>query len=149
MKWSRLLQRWRHESDAGPIVEFAIVAPVLFLVIFFVVDISRALMMRSHLVTVARESARYASVLEFPCASANQTYIKARADTMLTKLGATAPTAAQFKIGTSTDTTCTTSPAITNISVLIRSYPYRLLTPLVPTLNLTVRATFRWERSAP
>ena len=62
-RWLRRLQR----GDAGAaVVEFALVVPVLFLIVFAVIDFGRALWTQNVLASAAREGARAGAVQQTP-----------------------------------------------------------------------------------
>ena len=53
----------RHRPGAS-VVEFAVIAPVIFVILFGIIEVGRAFMVLHLLSEVARESARYAVVTE-------------------------------------------------------------------------------------
>ncbi|OLC52954.1 MAG: hypothetical protein AUH85_15255 [Chloroflexi bacterium 13_1_40CM_4_68_4] len=65
------LRSFRREEDAQGIVEFALVLPVIFLLIFGIIDLARAVWEENTLAYAAREGTRYAIVhgsgCESPC----------------------------------------------------------------------------------
>lgn len=144
----RTWRRWRfvRELHAGPVVEFAIIVPVLLLIVFGVVDLAWAFNRRSALVTASREAARFAAVLRDPCSSVDQ--VKARLNSRLT--GDTIPWA---NITFLAPGTATTGCTVVTDSVVVRvtNAPYRAITPFFSLLrravNLRASAVFRWERS--
>lgn len=145
----RALRRFVRERDAGPIVEFAVVVPVLLLLLFGIVDFARAFFQRNNLVAAVREGARYAAVLEFPCDAASTTEIKARVAQYFSSVGDATP--ANNTILVTTAGTC--PAAVTLITVQIQNYPFTPVTPLFRLLGgnrsiqLQARAVYRWERA--
>lgn len=143
MKWSRLLQRWRHESDAGPIVEFAIVAPVIVIMIYGFVDLARAITQQSNLISAAREGARFGAVQLTPCSSTSA--IKAVVTSRFTSM--TGATLADSLITVTPNSSSCPSPPY-DVVVTIRNFPFRSFVLLNKTIPLASKAVFRWERGS-
>lgn len=146
----RSWQRWRfvRESDAGPIVEFAIIVPVLLLLVFGVIDLAWAFNRRSALVTAAREGARFGAVLANPCSQNAE--IKNRVIARLAS-GPTIPAASITVSAPGTATAGCTLATDTTVVVRIISDPnFRAITPffqlLQRSISLRASAAFRWER---
>jgi Flp pilus assembly pilin Flp len=57
--------RWTDEQGSAAI-EFALVAPLLFIIVFAIIDFSRAYYTLNDLTAAVREGARYASSLDDP-----------------------------------------------------------------------------------
>jgi hypothetical protein len=145
----RKVRAFNRGTAAGPIVEFAIIVPVLLLLLFGIIDFARAFFQRNNLVAAAREGARYAAVLEAPCG--NEALIRARVISYFSGVGSAAPANTEASIPITMDCTTPTSP--TNIMVEIRNYPFNPITPLFGMLGqgaiqLRAQATYRWERSS-
>ncbi len=146
----RALRRFVRERDAGPIVEFAVVVPVLLLLLFGIVDFARAFFQRNNLVSAVREGARFGAVLEFPCAAAGEAAIKSRVTSYFSSVGDAVP-AANTIIVTPNSAACPAAPA--SITVQIRNYPFKPVTPLFKLLGgnrsiqLQAKAVYRWERA--
>ncbi len=145
----RVLRRFFREHDAGPIVEFAVVVPVLLLLLFGIIDFARAFFQRNNLVAAVREGARFAAVQEFPCDAATITAIQQRVVSYFSSLGDTAP--ATNTIVVTNGGTCPGS--VSTITVRINSYPFTPVTPLLKLLGgnqsiqLKAGAVYRWERA--
>ena len=136
-------------TAAGPIVEFAIIVPVLLLLVFGIVDFARAFFQRNNLVAAAREGARFAAVMEAPCG--NEALIRGRVLSYFSGVGSPAPANTAASIPVTMDCTTPTSP--TSIMVEIQNYPFTPVTPLFGmfgrgVIQLQARATYRWERSS-
>ena len=54
-----MLRGWRDGERGQSLVEFALVLPVLFFLIFGVIDVSRAVWQENTLAYAAREATRY------------------------------------------------------------------------------------------
>ncbi|MES2524079.1 MAG: TadE/TadG family type IV pilus assembly protein [Gemmatimonadota bacterium] len=148
---SRALRRFAREDDAGPIVEFAVIVPVLLILVLGIVDFARAFFQQNNLVAAAREGARYAAVQEFPCLAATHTRVRAQVMSYYSSVGGAAPTNTAANIPVTTTGTCPSG--VTSVTVQIVSYPFTPITPLFRLLRrtdqitLSARATYRWERA--
>ena len=142
----RKTRSFLRQTSAGPIVEFAIIVPVLLLLLFGIIDFARAFFQQNHLVAAAREGARFAAVQAAPCASIAA--IKQRViDYFPVGGGVSAPAAGNIDVNMD----CATPTSPTNIQVEIHNYPYNALTPILrgpSAIQLRARATYRWERSS-
>jgi Flp pilus assembly protein TadG len=129
-------------------VEFAIVAPLLFVLVFGIIDFGLAFYTLNNLTSAVREGARYASVQ--PAATAGQVagVVTGFANPNLSSVGAS-----QLTAGNITCAPCPPSVTTQAITVSITGYTYTWLTPLPAlvgfgrTLTMAPRATFRWERA--
>lgn len=144
----RGLQRWRfvRETIAGPIVEFAVVVPVLLLLLFGIIDFARAFFQRNNLVAAVREGARFAATQDLPCDGATQTAVRQRVLDYFSSIGDVPPTS----IAVATVGTC--PRGITTIRVSIANYPFTAITPLFRLIGgsgirLQASAVYRWEQS--
>jgi Flp pilus assembly protein TadG len=59
-----VISRRKRQRPGASVVEFAVIAPVIFVLLFGIIEVGRALMVMHLLSEVARESARYAVVTE-------------------------------------------------------------------------------------
>lgn len=152
----RGLRRFGVETGAGPIVEFAIIVPVLLLLVLGAIDLGRAFFQKNNLVSAVREGARFAAVQANVCSAATQTAIRNRVRGYFSSVGdsASAPanTAAAIPVSVLGTNPCTTGQP-TSITVGIATYTYTPLTPIFAllnragTINLTASANYRWERA--
>ena len=132
----RLVRRWIGEERAAAMVEFAIIAPLLFALIFGIVDFGRVFLLYSNLTNVAREAARQGAVLQTPDTAAIGLIVR-------TKLAA-------VERWRDSGTVRVSFPgAVGNKTVLvsIESFPFKPATFLVLRRipRLTTKAEFRWE----
>ena len=140
------------DECGAALVEFAIIFPVLIILLFGMIDFGRAFFTRNNLVAAAREGARYGAVLPNACAGAWPDSIRARTSRYVTTIGGRAPTAAQLVVTTPGGCAANVS---TNVMVSITGYPFQPITPVFRLINftaatsITVSATYRWEYSAP
>jgi Flp pilus assembly protein TadG len=128
-------------------VEFALVAPLLVLLICGIVDLGRAYATLNQLAASAREGARLAAVLPDP-ESSNQRKQVREAVIAFSRAQLGGSPISPSTIDVNLD------EAAGTVSVTVRGYPFELITPLVGfvksdrTIPITRRATFRWERAA-
>lgn len=152
MKSERYKAMWRtflRGRCAGPIVEFALVVPMLLMIVMGVVDFGRAYFIRNSLVSAARDGARLASVQSVdPCSSEAQTAIRATVVASFSSVGSAAIT----NNSTVIPVTCESQNGRTHsVRVQVVGYPFRPITPLFgmlrlgASLPLTASARFRWE----
>jgi Flp pilus assembly protein TadG len=123
---------WRRE-DGSVIVQFALVFPLFFLMVLWLVDFSRAYMQHNAVLAGLREGARYASSLRRPDTAQRSVKLKV----------------SQFSriMGSPIDTSKVTfNPAASDDSLLVSSsVAYRF--PFT-TVNDTLKVWIRWERAA-
>jgi len=155
MKSERDKAMWRtflRSRCAGPIVEFALVVPMLLMLVMGVVDFGRAYFIRNSLVSAVREGARLGSVQSVdPCSAASMTAIRARVVASFSSIGSVAlsNTAAMIPISCELE-----SGRTATVRVQVVGYPFRPITPLFGMLQLggsfplTASARFRWELAA-
>ena len=132
----RALRRFGSESGAAA-VEFALIMPIRFILIFGIIDMGRLLFTANALTSAVREGARFAAVQTVEDHDAVEGHV-------LRILGA----------GGMVDTTqILVVPAWDSATATVRidSYPFNPITPFVNLVNLdeihlSPSATFRWER---
>ncbi len=142
----RSLRRFVRERDAGPIVEFAVVVPVLLLLLFGIVDFGQAFFQRNNLVAAVREGARFAASSNDPCNS--QTAIRNQVLNYFNNAtGNTLPVTPTIAF---TPDVCGTNPKnVESVMVCIRSFPVNstIFRLIKRTLSLQASAVFRWEQA--
>ena len=133
-------------EKAAALVEFAIVLPILLLIVFGIVDFGRALYTANNLTSAVREGARLASTQISPDATvaAQKTAVSNAVKAYVVAFGgnAGAPTVSETFSGA--------PPNMQSITVSIVSYPFTPITPLagligLGTIQMSPSATFRWE----
>jgi Flp pilus assembly protein TadG len=143
----RLQRRFISEDAAGPIVEFALVVPILLLLLAGVIDFSRAFAQRNNLIAAVREGARFAAVREFPCASTTAIQDRVKTYYQQTTSSDSIPSS---RIIVAYAGTC--PDAVTTITVSVNDQPFQPVTPLprifagASGILLDASAVFRWER---
>jgi Flp pilus assembly protein TadG len=132
-------------AEAGAaVVEFALVAPLLLILVFGIIDLGRAYATLNQLAASAREGARVAAVLPNPESSSSTTLIRQTVKQFSDRqLGGSPVSDNQIFV--------TLNRTAATVTVEVRSYSFQLVTPLagfagLRTIPITRRATFRWER---
>jgi len=144
INFRRSLRRSVRDDRGAALVEFAIVLPMLLLVVWGIVDFGRLFFTSNSLATSVREGARYAAVLSSP--SAGTAAIKSKVQASFTPFGGPALTAGLI-------TVLDNSLVDGTVTVRITNYPAPIITPMSAlfgtTRTMTRQATFRWEQAAP
>jgi len=127
-------------------VEFAIVLPILLLMVFGIVDFGRALYTLNNLTAAVREGARLAStqISPDPTTGGSMSAVSTAVTNYVVAFGgnAGAPTVSETFTGA--------PPNMQSITVQITNYPFTPITPLanligLGTIQMSPSATFRWE----
>jgi len=117
-------------------VEFGLIAPLLFLLIFGLIDFGRAYYTVHDLAAAVREGARYAAPMEDPLS--RQDEIRAVVKNFAVAFGGAAVTDAQIEIEFDSQ----------SVTIRIRDYPFQFIALPLASINVTRQATLRWERAA-
>jgi len=140
-------------ESAGPIVEFALIFPVLLVVITGIIDLGRAYYTRNALVSAVREGARFAAVQSNPCGVTQA--VATRVVNAFVPVGGAALTADRVSVEPVPSAACGNSPVgrVESIRVRISGYTFTPITPLyqilkISTPSLSAAAQFRWELSS-
>jgi Flp pilus assembly protein TadG len=123
-------------------VEFALVLPLLMMLVFGIIDFGRAYYTLNQIISSVREGARYAAVLEDPLAQ--QASIRKVVKDFTVPMGGQRIADSQIEI--------LLDQVTGRVTVRVKQYPFELITPLAKTfgagtLLITREATFRWERA--
>ncbi|MDB4910060.1 MAG: tadE-2 [Gemmatimonadetes bacterium] len=134
MKRVRLLLRRNRKGAA--IVEFALVVPLLLILLWGIVDIGRAFYTLNNLASAVREGARSAAVMATdPTIAANKTLIKSTVTTAFTPIGPALKPESVFV-------------TLANRQVTVQaSYPFAPLVLVGWTFPVRRSAIFRWEQA--
>lgn len=136
-----VFRKLRKAEDGAVLVEFAIVLPILLLIVWVIIDFARAYYTVNSLASAVREGARVAAVYEVP--ADNETAIKDRVKAAFNAFGGPALTDAQIII---IDETTTNG----EVTVRVHEYEWLTTTPITfisgGRILMTREATFRWER---
>jgi Flp pilus assembly protein TadG len=137
---TRVARVARNESGAA-MVEFAIVLPLLTLLVFGMIDFGRAFKYYNNLASAVRDGARFGGAQATP----NPSQISSRVDAVFRDA------AGDAQPSTNATVSISTAAIPHEITVTVTDYPYDALSPFVPTggLKFTVSATFRIEDESP
>lgn len=134
------LRRFRREDRAAAAVEFALVFPILIVLVFGVIDMGLCLYTANQLTSAVREGARWAAVQTTPT----------KAD-LLARIG---PQLDNVKWPEVSDAQVELDPNSADrlVTVRIVGYSYSPITPFanlvgLGSIPLRPSATFRWERA--
>jgi len=140
----------RSERGAA-LVEFALVVPLLMLMMCATIDFGLAVYTLNNLTAAAREGGRYAAVLPGQTWTANggataQAQVRDRVYQYIVGMNNGLTEAQTKALITVSNPDATTR----NITVQISGYPYRPVTPLatafgLQTIYMNRKAIFRWE----
>ncbi len=115
-------------------VEFGLMAPIMFLLVFAIIDFGRAYYTVHDLAAAAREGARFAAPLADPVAS--EAEIRNVVKFFAVNFGGQTVTDEQIEIVFDG----------LQVTVRIKDYPFQFLALPFATINVTKEATMRWER---
>ncbi|MHB1225596.1 MAG: TadE/TadG family type IV pilus assembly protein [Gemmatimonadaceae bacterium] len=143
------INRFRRDDRGAAAVEFALVLPILVVLVFGIVDFGRALFAYNYLTSAVREGGRFAAVQGSASAEGA---VRDRMTTYLGQLNSLAlPPVPADKITSVPDDPG--NPAMARyITVSITGYELEPITPIPALLGITTftfspSAVFRWERA--
>ena len=116
-------------------VEFGIIAPIFFLLVFGIIDFGRAFYTVHDLAAAVREGARYGSTLSDPAGRAAE--IRAVVKNFALAFGGDPVTDAMIEIDFNQE----------SVIVRIRDYPFQFIVLPFGTIDVTRQAELRWERA--
>jgi Flp pilus assembly pilin Flp len=136
------LRKFVRNEEGAAVVEFALVMPILALIIFGIIDFGRAFYTVNNIISAVREGARYGAILAAPMSTTGQQEIRDRVRSVSQPFGGDSLRDEQILIE---------FPDAELVRVRVENYPFRPLTPIagalgVGTWPITRQATFRWER---
>jgi Flp pilus assembly protein TadG len=118
-------------------IEFGFVAIIFFLLLFAMIDLSRAFFTLHDLAAAVREGARFGAVLSDPVADADQ--IRNVVKQFAISFGGSAVTDDEIDVVYDGDAG--------RLTVRINDYPFEFIVLPFGTINLTREAVFRYERA--
>jgi Flp pilus assembly pilin Flp len=135
-------RRLMPDEEGAAVVEFALVVPILMLIIFGIIDFGRAFYTVNNIISAVREGARYGAILAAPMSTTGQREIRDRVRSVSQPFGGDSLRDDQIRIE---------FPDGEFVRVRVENYPFRPLTPVAGAVGLdtwpiTRQATFRWER---
>lgn len=143
----RWLYRWLADERGAALVEFAIVVPILLVLVMGIIDFGRMLAVAASLSAAVRDGARMAAASGDLTDNTQVTAVRTRVASAFDAFGGAA-------IGTTGGGTLTVKApdANGNVSVSVTGYKYAPITPIaaligMSTVTFSRTATFRWERA--
>lgn len=136
------IRRFRRDDGAAA-VEFALVLPLLLILVFGIIDFGRLMYTANTLTSAVREGARFASVQEVLDFSAVQDHMQPY---MSVGLGGTPLDASAITMTDGVDVS-----GVHNVTIGA-VYDFNAITPFanlvgMGSITLSPEATFRWERA--
>lgn len=116
-------------------VEFGLIAPIFFVLVFGIIDFGRAFYTIHDMAAATREGARYGAALDAPAVRAAE--IRATVKQFALTFGGLAVTDVQIEVDFDGE----------SVTVRIRNYPFEFIALPLGTVNMTREATLRWERA--
>lgn len=140
--------RGLRNTRAAALLEFALVVPFLMMIMCATIDFGLAMFTLNNLTAAVREGGRFAAAL-YPAPVANDAAVSDRVYNYIVGMNNGLSPAQVRALITST----APDPVTGNITVAIRGYPYRPMTPLatlmgLSTIPLSRQAIFRYERTS-
>lgn len=134
--------RLGRDEDGAAVVEFALVMPILALIVCCIIDLGRAFYTVNNIVSAVREGARYGALLAAPKSPLGEGEIKERVRTASPPFGGDSLTNDQIEV---------IFPPPGELLTVRVTYPFRPLMPIADafgmgTWSIVRQATFRWER---
>jgi hypothetical protein len=122
--------RFARDDSGASMVEFALIAPILFVFLFGIIDFGRALFQYNNLTNAAREGARFAATrFPDPCLPADLYSVDSLTSTRIVEYNNNP--AAVTVADTIVQVECIMDGEfVSRITVSIRGYPFQALTPL-------------------
>lgn len=136
---SRLLR-----EDGAAAIEFALVLPLLLILVFGIIDFGRLLYTANTLTSAVREGARFASVQETLDEAQVRTHM---APYLSVALGGSPVSPNTIILSDAID-----GAGVHNVRVQLTGYTFNAITPFanlvgMGSITLSPEATFRWERA--
>src|SRR5688572_13085147 len=130
------------DEEGAAVVEFALVMPILALIVFGIIDFGRAFYTVNNIISAVREGSRYGAILSAPMSTTGQREIRDRVRNVSQPFGGDTLRDEHIEIE---------FPNGEFVRVRVENYPFRPLTPIASALGvgtwpITRQATFRWER---
>jgi Flp pilus assembly protein TadG len=158
MRSSRIWRAATADERGAAAVEFALVVPVFMLIVFGMIDFTRAYYTQSAIAAAVREGARTAAVLPDPVNDATQlAKVKSRVSTYVVPFGGQAIPQDSITVELLNDDLSACAGAANtcaSVRVTVNNYVFNYFTPLSRVVNgglttktITRRAIFRFERN--
>ncbi len=143
------LPRWLRDERGTAIVEFALIFPVLLIMLLATIDFGRMMAVGASLAAAARDGARQGAAITNLSDPAQVSAVQTRVISQFQPFGGAQLTASNVSV------TVVPAPdgSLYNVSVRISGYTYVPITPIagmigMGTVTFTRSAVFRWERTS-
>ena len=146
----RIARRFTRSERGAALIEFALVLPLLLVLVSGIIDFGRALFMLNNLTNSARAGARFAAAKATSDVetAAFQDSVRTFVRDYIIAMESDAPAVTNDMIGI---TLTPNGPQPQTIAVTIQDYPFNAITPLPALVGMddlsmpAVTVTFRWE----
>ena len=138
------IRRWARDERGTAIVEFALIFPVLLIMLLAIIDFGRMMAVAASLAAAVRDGARMGAATTNVTDASQIAAVQARVVSTFQAFGGTRLT---------TNNVAVSVDANWNITVKVTGYTYVPITPIarmigMGTVTLTRAAVFRWERTS-
>ena len=137
-------KRSEYRERGSALLEFGLVAIVLFMLIFGIIDFARAISAYHFVANAAREATRYAMVRGADCSlptacPAQNSDVTAYVKSLATGTGIDSNAVEVDASWPSSNGTCSTNPKNPGCLVVVQvSYPFKFVFPMMPSRTCTV-----------
>lgn len=136
--------RWSADERGAAAVEFAIVVPVLLVLVMGTIDFARMMAVAASLAAAVRDGARQGATISDFTDGTQVNAVRNRVVAAFQPIGGTALTTANVTVNAPNSSN--------NVVVSVSGYTYRPITPIASmigmgTITFSRSATFRWERA--
>lgn len=146
---ARRARAFGRDERGAAVVEFALVLPILMLLVFMFIDAARGFYTVNALVAAVREGARNGSarIASCPATAAEVTSVEDRVIQSAVLFGGTQITRQMVEVEMQP-----ASGPCESVIVRVHNYPFRTLTPInrlfgADSILISREAEFRWERA--
>lgn len=145
----RVLRRWLCDERGTAMVEFALIFPVLLIMLLATIDFGRMMAVGASLAAAARDGARQGAAITNLSDNSQIQAVQTRVISQFQSFGGAPLTAGNVSV--------TVIPAsdgsLYNVRVKVSGYTYVPITPIarmigMGTVTFTRSAVFRWERTS-
>lgn len=144
MNARRIVRRWIRDDRGAAVVEFAIVVPMLLMMLLGIIDFGRMMAVGASLAAAVRDGGRQGAVSTDLSDATQISAVKTRVINAFQPFGGAALTSSSVSVAVD---------ASYNVSVSVTGYTYVPITPIarligMGTVTFTRKAVFRWERTS-
>ena len=138
------VRRWTRDERGAAVVEFAIIVPVLLVLLLAIIDFGRMMAVGASLAASVRDGARQGAAATSLTDQTQISAVQSRVISEFQPFGGPALTTGNVAVSVD---------ANYNVTVKVTGYTYRPITPIAGmigrgTVTFTRTAVFRWERTS-